>query len=77
MTANEIRDWHKAFERQDVTAEVARARARIEIAAQLAELNENIANLRNQLDFANMQNRSLRVRVNRYERILGMEEQAA
>ena len=47
MTANEIREWHKAFERQDVTAEVARARARIEIAAQLAELNENIANLRN------------------------------
>ncbi len=39
MTADEIRKWHVAFEDQNVTAEVARARARIEIAAQLAELN--------------------------------------
>lgn len=42
MTAAEIREWHKAFEGKDVTAEVARARARIEIAAQLAELNEKL-----------------------------------
>jgi hypothetical protein len=40
MTGAEIRKWDVAFEGKDVTAEVARARARIEIAAQLADLNE-------------------------------------
>jgi hypothetical protein len=49
MTAEEIRKWHSAFERQDVTAEVARARARIEIAAQLAEMNEHLAKIANPL----------------------------
>jgi hypothetical protein len=45
MTANEIRQWHSTFDKQDVTAEVARAKARIEIAAQLAELNVTMAKL--------------------------------
>lgn len=45
MKANEIREWHKTFEYADVTAEVAQARARIEIAAQLAELNETMRGL--------------------------------
>lgn len=42
MNADEIREWHKAFEQPGITAEVARARARIEIAAQLAELNQRM-----------------------------------
>lgn len=45
MTADEIREWHKAFEKENVTAEVARARARIEIAAQLAEMNAMLFDL--------------------------------
>jgi hypothetical protein len=45
LKAEEIREWHKTFEHAVVTAEVARARARIEIAAQLAELNENFERL--------------------------------
>lgn len=49
----------------------------LETGREIDDLYMTIANLQNQLDFANMQNRSLRVRVNRYERILGMEEQAA
>lgn len=40
MTPEKIREWDKAFDNKEVTAEVARARARIEIAAQLAELNQ-------------------------------------
>ena len=36
---------YKTFEYADVTAEVAQARARIEIAAQLAELNETMRGL--------------------------------
>ena len=43
MTADEIRKWDEPFRELPPTAEVARARARIEIAAQLAELNEKLA----------------------------------
>jgi hypothetical protein len=45
MTAEEIRRWDKLFDDKSVTAETARARARIEIAAQLATLNENLIKL--------------------------------
>jgi hypothetical protein len=42
MTPENIREWDKTFDDKSVTAEVARARARIEIAAQLSELNLNM-----------------------------------
>jgi hypothetical protein len=42
MTPEKIREWDKTFDDKAVTAEVARARARIEIAAQLSELNQNM-----------------------------------
>lgn len=42
MTPQEIRKWDKLFEDKAVSAETARARARIEIAAQLAELNRTL-----------------------------------
>lgn len=42
MKSNQIRQWDKTFDGQGVTAEVARARARIEIAAQLSDLNSNL-----------------------------------
>jgi hypothetical protein len=48
----------------------------LETAREIDDLNDQVKNLRLQLDFANQQNRTLRVRANRYERILGMEEAA-
>ena len=44
---------------------------------EIDDLNSLVANLRRQLDFANQQLRMMRIRVNRYEAILGMDEQEA
>jgi hypothetical protein len=49
----------------------------LETAREIDDLNLTIKNLRLQLDFANAQLRTLRVRCNRYEAILGMEEREA
>jgi len=49
----------------------------LETAREIDDLHLDIARLRNQIDFTNMQLRTLRVRCNRYERILGVEEQEA
>jgi len=48
----------------------------LETAREIDDLNDQVKNLRLQLDFANQQNRTLRVRANRCEAILGMEEAA-
>jgi hypothetical protein len=51
MTPKEIREWDKTFDSKNVTAEVVRARARVEtrarveIAAQLAEMNITLINI--------------------------------
>jgi hypothetical protein len=44
MTPSEIRKWHDELEQHALNkTEIVRARARIEIAAQLAELNHAIS----------------------------------
>jgi cell division protein FtsL len=48
----------------------------LEIAREIDDLNLTIKNQQMQLDFRDQQLRTLRVRVNRYERILGMEAAA-
>ncbi len=50
--------------------------AELETAREIDDLHLTIKNQRLQLDFAAQQLRALRVRVNRYEAILGMEEAA-
>lgn len=55
MKAEEIRKWHGTFDNANVTAEVARARARIEIAAQLSELNQNLPAIRDLFAMAAIQ----------------------
>ena len=47
----------------------------LETMREIDDLNLSVANLRRQLDFANQQLRMMRIRVNRYEAILGMDEQ--
>ena len=49
----------------------------LEILRDIDELQSEAANLRRQLDFANQQLRTMRIQVNRYEAILGMEEREA
>jgi hypothetical protein len=49
----------------------------LETMRDIDDLQADIANLRRDLDFANQQLRMMRVQVNRYERILGMEEREA
>ena len=49
----------------------------LETLREIDELQLDIANLRKQNDYAQMQLRTLRVRVNRYEAILGMDEREA
>ena len=49
---------------------------KLETARELDDLNDQVKNLRLQLDFQLLQNRTLRVRVNRYEAIIGMEAAA-
>jgi len=48
----------------------------LETAREIEELTLDVANLRMQLTYSEQQNRTLRVRTNRYERILGMEDAA-
>ncbi len=48
----------------------------LETAREIDDLHDEIKNLRLQLDYSHQQLRTLRVRVNRYENILGMEEAA-
>lgn len=47
----------------------------LETAREIDDLNLTVKNLRSQLDFQHQQNRILRVRCNRYERILGMDDE--
>ena len=47
----------------------------LETAREIEDLNVTITNLRLQNEFAQMQLRTLRVRCNRYERTLGMQEE--
>ena len=47
----------------------------LETMREIDDLNLSVANLRRQLDFANQQLRIMRIRMNRYEAILGMDEQ--
>jgi hypothetical protein len=49
----------------------------LETMREIDDLNSSVSNLRRQLDFANQQLRMMRIRVNRYEAILGMDEQEA
>ena len=49
----------------------------LETMRDIDELQSEAANLRRQLDFANQQLRTMRIQVNRYEAILGMEEREA
>ena len=48
----------------------------LETAREIDDLNLTIKNQRLQLDFAQQQLRTLRVRLNRYEAIIGIEEAA-
>jgi hypothetical protein len=45
----------------------------LETMRDIDDLQLDIANLRRQLDFANQQLRTMRIQVNRYERVLGMD----
>jgi hypothetical protein len=49
----------------------------LETMREIDDLHTDVANLRRQLDFANQQLRAMRIQVNRYENILGMEEREA
>ena len=46
----------------------------LETMRDIDDLHSTVANLRRQLDFANQQLRTMRIQVNRYERVLGMDE---
>jgi len=48
----------------------------LETAREIDDLHDTIKNQRLQLDFAQQQFRTLRVRLNRYEAIIGIEEAA-
>jgi hypothetical protein len=48
----------------------------LETAQEIEDLNLQIKNLRLQLEFRDMQLRTLRVRLNRYGAIIGIEEAA-
>lgn len=45
----------------------------LETLRDIDDLHSTVANLRRQLDFANQQLRTMRIQVNRYERVLGMD----
>ena len=49
----------------------------LETMREIDDLHSTVANLRRQLDFANQQLRTMRIQVNRYECILGMDEREA
>ena len=51
--------------------------AELETAREIDDLHDQIKNLRLQLDFQLIQNRTLRVRVARYEAVIGIETQEA
>jgi hypothetical protein len=50
---------------------------KLETAREIDDLHDQIKNLRLQLDFQLIQNRTLRVRVARYEAVIGIETQEA